>query len=84
MVLCCYRRRIKKADQSSTNLSNPSAWQNLSGTSGLSDGAVNNIVAINNKMLAQKMIAYLFKTIIAGRSSIPTLPGRSLTLTVMA
>lgn len=45
---------LKKADQSSPNLSNPSTWQNLSGTAGLSYGAATNIVAMNNKMMLQK------------------------------
>jgi ligand-binding sensor domain-containing protein len=45
---------LKKADQTSPNLSNPAAWQNLSGSAGLSNGAVTNIVSLNNKMLLQK------------------------------
>lgn len=45
---------LKKADQAAPNLSNPSAWKNLSGSAGLSYGAVANVVALNNKMLIQK------------------------------
>jgi ligand-binding sensor domain-containing protein len=45
---------LKKADLQSPDLSNPNAWQNLSGFAGLSYGPINNIIAINNKMVVQK------------------------------
>jgi ligand-binding sensor domain-containing protein len=45
---------LKKANQQSTDLSSPDAWQNISGIEGLSFGAISNIVSINNKMVVQK------------------------------
>jgi Two component regulator propeller len=45
---------LKKANQQSTDLSSPDAWQNISGNAGLSFGPTNNIVSLNNKMVVQK------------------------------
>ncbi len=45
---------LKRADQHAANLSNPAAWQNLSGFSGLTNGPCLNTVPLNNKMLVQK------------------------------
>jgi hypothetical protein len=45
---------LKKANQLSPDISNPNAWQNISSEAGLSLGPINNIVAINNKMVVQK------------------------------
>ncbi len=45
---------LKKANQQATNLSSPIAWQNLSGTAGLTYGACNNVVGIMGKMVVQK------------------------------
>lgn len=45
---------LKKADLHSTDFSNPNIWENISGINGLSNGIINNIVPINNKMVALK------------------------------
>jgi ligand-binding sensor domain-containing protein len=45
---------LKKAALQSPDLSNPNAWKNISGNSGLSNGPITNIVAVNNKMVVQK------------------------------
>ncbi len=45
---------LKKANLQSSDFSNPNAWQNISGISGLSNGSINNIVSINNKMVVLK------------------------------
>lgn len=45
---------LKKANISATNLSNFSAWQNLSGLNGLSNGNINNVVYCNAKIVVQK------------------------------
>ena len=45
---------LKKANLQSPDFSNPNAWQNISGISGLSNGSINNIVSINNKMVVLK------------------------------
>ncbi|MBC7651610.1 MAG: hypothetical protein H7101_07670, partial [Deinococcales bacterium] len=45
---------LKKASVNASNLSNYINWQNISGSNGLSNGVVQNIVLANGKLFAQK------------------------------
>lgn len=45
---------LKKAATNSANLANYANWQLLSGVNGLSSGAVQNVITIQNKIIAQK------------------------------
>jgi ligand-binding sensor domain-containing protein len=45
---------LKKASVNATNLSNYINWENISGSNGLSNGAIKNIVVANGKLISQK------------------------------
>jgi ligand-binding sensor domain-containing protein len=45
---------LKKAAVNTTNLADYNSWQLISGTNGLSDGACENVVTVQNKVLLQK------------------------------
>ncbi len=45
---------LKRANKNSSNLSNFSAWQNLSGSNGLANGTVVNVFNCNNQIIVQK------------------------------
>ncbi|MEI8073763.1 MAG: two-component regulator propeller domain-containing protein [Bacteroidota bacterium] len=52
---------LKRASQQSSNLSNPIAWQDLSGTAGLTKGACLNVVPLNGKMVVLKKDSLLIQ-----------------------
>ena len=45
---------LKKASVNATNLSNYINWQNISGSNGLGNGIIKNIVVVNGKIITQK------------------------------
>jgi hypothetical protein len=45
---------LKKAPNSSANLANYATWQNISGSNGLSNGAIQDVKFWNNKIIIQK------------------------------
>ncbi len=53
-IYAATKEGLKKADLKSANLSSPASWQLLGSQVGLSTGSIENIVSVNNKMVAQK------------------------------
>ncbi len=45
---------LKRANINASNLSNFSAWQNISGANGLTNGTITNVVNCNSKIVLQK------------------------------